>query len=239
MFKLRTNSNQDHSTTYNLAKPFFSWGSAEELFLFNKNGLCMCQGQNNTDGPGQHTLVHHLLQGNALAASNHAALACGNETLPNYHAAMQDLIMHMLPQCTLQMQCWLMRHKLCKTPDMSIQDFMTQLIKMNQYLNEFPLFMADQALPKDEILDIAKFGVPNSWQKTFDPTVHTIKEFIEFCKRLKFMEGFNPNDKPNKNSTQEMSSHMDTSVHSTGALMQPTKSSAHGNKNKKHKHSQD
>ncbi len=73
----------------------------------------------------------------------------------------------------------------------------------------------------------------------FDPMEHTINKFIEFCKRLKFAESFNPNNKPNKTTTQETSSHMDLSGHSMGAQMWPTKSSAQGNKNKKHKHLHD
>ncbi len=72
----------------------------------------------------------------------------------------------------------------------------------------------------------------------FDPTVHTVNEFIEFCERLEFAEGFNPSDKPDKNLTQEMSSQVDPSGHSMGALTQPAKSSAQG-KNKKHKHLHD
>ena len=56
--------------------------------------------------------------------------------------------------------------------------------------------------------------------------------------RLKFAEGFNPSDKPDKNLTQETSSQVDPSGHSMGALMQPAKSSAQG-KNKKHKHLHD
>jgi len=39
---------------------------------------------------------------------------------------------------------------------------------------DFLLFAADQALPKDEILDIAEFSIPAMWQKLmvlqgFDP----------------------------------------------------------------------
>jgi len=55
---------------------------------------------------------------------------------------------------------------------------MMQLVKINQYLNEFPPFAANQALPKDEILDIAKFVIPNTRQKImvlqgFDPACGT------------------------------------------------------------------
>jgi len=87
MFKLRTNSNQDHSTTYNLAKPFFSWGSAEELFLFNKNGLCMCQGQNNTDGPAS-TLLYIIF---------YRAMLLRLPIMRHWHVAMRPFPTTMLP----------------------------------------------------------------------------------------------------------------------------------------------
>jgi len=115
---------------------------------------------------------------------------------------------------------------------------MQQLVEINQYLNDFLPLTANQALHEDEILDIAEFTIPNTWQKTMvlqgiDLAVHTVNEFINFCKTLKFAEGFNPNEKPNK--TQEMSSEADPSGISTGALMWPAKSSAQG-KLKKCKH---
>ena len=49
-------------------------------------------------------------------------------------------------------------------------------------------------LPTDELMDIAEFSIPATWQKTmimhgFDPANHTIHKFIEFCKRIEFAEG--------------------------------------------------
>ena len=47
-------------------------------------------------------------------------------------------------------------------------------------------------LPKDEILDLLEFGIPNTWQKAmllqdFDPQVHTVNDFVQFCERLETM----------------------------------------------------
>jgi len=63
------------------------------------------------------------------------------------------------------------------------------VVEINVCLNKFPPFMANQALPENKILDIAKFAIPNMGQKTlilqgFDPAVYTINKFTKFCERL-------------------------------------------------------
>jgi len=73
-----------------------------------------------------------------------------------------------------------------KAQDVTICNFMTQLVEIDQLLNEFPP-EKNQALPEDKLLDIAKFAIPAMWQQTmvlqgFDPMEHLINEFIEFCK---------------------------------------------------------
>jgi len=158
-FKLWMNPNQDNSPTYDLAVPFFSQGSVEELLLFNKNIQWVCQGQINTDGLGWYALVHHLLQGDVLTAFNQAAMACGNRTLPNFCLTMQDLTSHVLPRHALQLQCRFMWHTICKTHYTSMCDSMMQLVEINQYLNEFLLFTANRAFPEEEIMNIAEFAI--------------------------------------------------------------------------------
>ncbi len=128
-FKLCMNPNQDNSPTYDLVVQFFSQGSMEELLLFNKNIQWICQGQKITVGPGQYALVCCLLQGNVLTAFNQAAMACGNKTLQKFYLTMQDLTMHMLPRCALQMQCQFMCCMLCKTHNVSTCDFLVWLLR--------------------------------------------------------------------------------------------------------------
>jgi len=153
-FKLQTSPMQDMSPTYDLSILFFSHGTAKELFDLIKNIQCICQGKNFMDGLGCYVLIRHLLQGDALTAFNHGATTQGNETIQNFKLVLQDLIMHMLPRCALQMQGRFMHHKLYKPFKVPVWDFMTQLMEINQILNNFSPFAADQALPKNEILDI-------------------------------------------------------------------------------------
>jgi len=139
------------------------------------------------DGPGCYALTRNLLQGDELAAFNCGATTCGNKTVQNFRLVLQDLIMHMLPRCALQMQGRFMHHKLYKPFKVPVWDFMTQLMEINQILNNFSPFAADQALPKDEILDIAEFAMPATWQKTmvlqgFDPTSHMMNKLLSSAK---------------------------------------------------------
>ena len=58
----------------------------------------------------------------------------------------------------------------------------------------FPPFQPNQQLPLDELLDIAEFVVPATWQRTmrmhgFIPIMHNENVFVEFCKRCEFNEG--------------------------------------------------
>jgi len=80
----------------------------------------------------------------------------------------------------------------------------TRLFELNKYLQRFPPFGHNQQLPLDELLDIAKFAVPQSWQHTmrmygFVPILHDENMFIEFCECIKFLEGPMDNQESMKN----------------------------------------
>jgi len=126
------------------------------------------------DQPGCCMLFGHLLLGECSLYFNHGAMTCGNDTAQNFKLVLKDLITHVFPRHVLQMQHRFMHCKLCKPFKVPVWDFMTQLVEINQLLNNFLPFAADQALSKDKILDIAKFAIPATWQKTrvlqgFDP----------------------------------------------------------------------
>jgi len=196
-FKLHTNPAQDTSPTYDLTVPFFNCGTAEELFDLVKNINRGCQGQNVTDGPNKYAVMRCVLQGDALTAFNRGAVQRGNEMVANFKLAVQDLVSHVLPRRALAIQRRYMRWFLQKAPGITICNFMTHLVEINQLLNEFPPFGKNQALPEDELLDIAEFAIPAEWQRTmvlqgFDPMEHSINEFIEFCEHLEFAEGIDP-----------------------------------------------
>jgi len=58
----------------------------------------------------------------------------------------------------------------------------------------FPPFQPNQQLPLDKLLDIAKFAIPATWQRTmrmhgFVPIMHDENVFVKFCKRCEFNKG--------------------------------------------------
>jgi hypothetical protein len=193
-FKLRTDPKDKDSTTYELTIGYFSKGTAEELLLFLRSVKKILKGQDVTTGPTQYALMRRLLQGDALAAFNKAAKENATETTANYEKCVQALITHVLPRKALAIQKRYMRRFLRKPKDMKVREFMNRLVEVNMYLKEFPPFSAEgQELPDDEIMDIAEFAVPATWQKTmimhgFNPTAGTPSEFVEFCERIEFSE---------------------------------------------------
>jgi hypothetical protein len=228
-FKLRSSPNDANSLTYEITVPFFRNGSPEELLLFLKLVDRVLAGTNTTSGPNKYALIRRLLQGDALTAFNNAATAEGNETNANYEICCQKLIKHAFPKKALTDQKRYMRRFLRKPRDMKTRIFMGRLIELNDYLELFPDFQDNQKLAQDEIMDIAEYGVPNTWQKTmvlqgFNPVDNTPAAFIEFCERLEFAEG--------SNSNQEMKSQSDSKNAKKGGPLH-AKTPERGNKKRK------
>jgi len=125
MLKLQPTLQQDTPPTYNLSIPFFSHGTAKELFDLIENIQLICQGQNLMNGPVCYTLVRHLLQGDVLAAFNCGPMTCGNKTIQHFKLVLHNLITHVHPSHALQMQHWFMHCELCKPFKAPLQEFMT------------------------------------------------------------------------------------------------------------------
>ena len=83
-------------------------------------------------------MTHCLLAVNALAACNMAAMVHENETNKNFI--------------------------LCKPARVNTQEFIACVNEMNKFLREFPMLNGEPttALPKDKILIVLEFRVPNS-----------------------------------------------------------------------------
>jgi len=80
-----------------------------------------------------------------------------------------------------------------KPHDLSMQEYMVDVNELNEFLKEFPGFVEGQELQHDEIMDIAEYGVPATWQRAmvvhgFNPLDHTVPGFIEFCEQMEFSE---------------------------------------------------
>ena len=193
-FKLRSVPTEEGSTTYELTVGYFKTGTPEELLLFLTSLKKIFVGQNITDGPNRYAIARRLLQGDSLAAFNRAATQHGTETVAHFEDTLKSLKAHVFPRKALANQKRYMRRFLRKPRDLSVREFTTRLVEINEMLNEFPPGANDQKLPDDELMDIAEYAVPATWQRTmlmhnFDPTIHSPQDFIEFCERIEFAEG--------------------------------------------------
>ena len=104
---------------------------------------------------------------------------------------------------------------------MSIRAYVNRVLELNDQLENFPGVNDNDngtKLPEDEVLDLLEFGLPETWQhamllQDFDPQVHTVNDFVQFCERLETLEkeekrkrDSNPKKKSsrlNKESTKE------------------------------------
>jgi hypothetical protein len=91
--------------------------------------------------------------------------------------------------------------------------------EINAWFTTYPVLDGDvnmpQGLSEDELLDLLKNGIPNSWKKEmlkqgFDITQKSIQEFVEFCERLEICEATNPTPQ-NNNNNRNNNNHPDKS----------------------------
>ena len=108
-----------------------------------------------------------------------------------------------------------MQRFLKKLRDMLVRDYITWVIEINNYLEEFlPTIVGRNAtkLPDNEILDLLEFGIPIKWQRqmqaqNFEPTAGTLRDFQNFCERLESaLDDPVTDDKSNKMCGQEKGS---------------------------------
>lgn len=202
MYKLRTDPENEESAKYDLTIPFFKSGTCEQYLNFARDLSKVIIGTNSVTGASKYLVTRRMLQGDALAKFEAAAATHGDETPENYILCLRDLTTHVFPARALKQQRRYMNRMMRKPRDVTIRAYMVRLVELNQYLVDFPPFQANQHLLEEQLLDIAEYGVPNSWQTKmrefgFDPVEHTMTEFIEMCER------FEENEDPPKEDSKE------------------------------------
>ena len=141
-------------------------------------------------------MARRLLKGDALTAFNNASTAHASESRNSFNAVIKSLTAHVFPMKALQQQKRYMRRFLRKPFDMKVQEFVSRMGELNEYLTSLPSAtpgIAATKLPEDEVLDILEFSMPQSWQRQmllldFNPIDATTQEFVHFCQRLEMGE---------------------------------------------------
>ena len=196
VIKCRIRPNDNDSPTFDLPIPYFGTGTPEEFLTWRDNLSKAIKGQDVTDGPGKFAMARRLLKGDALTAFNNGCTQFSTESSATFNAVIKSLTAHVFPMKALQQQKRYMRRFVRKPFDMKVQDFVSRMGELNEYLTSFPSAtpaIAATKLPEDEILDILEFSMPHSWQRQmmlmdFEPIDSTLQEFVHFCQRLEMGE---------------------------------------------------
>ena len=196
VLKCRADPTDDSSSTYDLPIPYYSTGMPEEWLRFERNLEKAFTGQNLTTGPQQYACLRRLLEGNALTVFDLKVAELGTQTTAHLQDILRALRREVFPQYALQQQKRFMRRSLRKPRNMSIRAYVNRVLELNDQLESFPGVNENDngtKLPEDEVLDLLEFGLPETWQhamllQDFDPQVHTINDFIQFCERLETLE---------------------------------------------------
>ena len=196
VLKCRTDPLDEGSSTYDLPIPYYSTGTPEEWLRFVRNVEKVFVGQNLTTGPQQYACVRRLLEGNALTVFDLKAAELGTQTLEHLGEVLRSLRDQVFPQRALQQQKRYMRRALSKPRHMPIRTYVNRVLELNDQLENFPGTgneIHGTKLPEDEVLDLLEFGIPENWQQAmllqdFDPQVHAVNDFVQFCERLETME---------------------------------------------------
>jgi hypothetical protein len=209
VFKLRTNPSNDDSPTYDLKALTFKAGSVEEFILWKRDLIKICIGQNVSDAAGKYAMTRRLLEGDALAAFNKAAIATGNETNANYATTMRALATHVFPKNALALQRQWFHRYMRKPSKHTMREYVARVIEINEMLTEFPPgFNAVQVIQDDEMKDLLEFSVPWQWRiemtkQAFRPIEHDLADIVEFCERQELAESVMSAMKKTPNNNEE------------------------------------
>jgi hypothetical protein len=204
-FKLLSVPGKRDSPTYEMVLYPFRTGTPEE---FIKTLICLdqvCKGQNLRDAKEKFVMARRVFLGETLTAFNNAASKAssledesdlGAETEDNYQKVLKEVGRAVFPLNAYAIQKQAMRRFMRKPKEMNVRIYVERMLELNKYLEYFPVKLGDPAaskMPLDDIMDILKFGIPNSWQNRmielgYDAQASTTSEFIDLCQRISYGE---------------------------------------------------
>ena len=101
----------------------------------------------------------------------------------------------MFPKKSAQLQKRYLRRCLTKGDEVTVKEWVTQVLNLNEYLKVFPTVngVSQQALNDTEVMEILEYGVLTTYRREFTvqglkPLTQGLKKFIDFCSRLEYCE---------------------------------------------------
>jgi hypothetical protein len=135
-----------------------------------------CIEHNLKDAKESYTIARRVFQGEALTAFNNAAAKMssladesdiGTETEAHYAKTLKEIGKAAFPLNAYPLQKQAMHRFMRKSKEMKIRIYVERMMELNKYLVYFTLKAGDLAtapMPMDDVINILKFGIPNTWQ---------------------------------------------------------------------------
>eukprot|EP00957_Ditylum_brightwellii_P076862 5842018-Ditylum_brightwellii.AAC.1 len=122
-----------------------------------------------TQGPASYAVAKMLLKGNALTVFNLTETTYGNQMVTHFKLCLDDMAAHIFPEKAGQTQKRYIQRNIRYSRDMTVKEWVAQILELNGYLKDFPATNGNptQPLNEDELLDILEYGVPASWCREF------------------------------------------------------------------------
>jgi hypothetical protein len=204
-FKLQSVPGKKDSPTFEVVVNPFRNGTPEE---FIKTLIALdqvCKGQNLKEAKDKYVMARRVFLGETLTAFNNASAKVsskadesdkGEESEDSFKLVLKEVSKAVFPLNAYALQKQAMRRFMRKPKDMKIRSYVERMLEINKYLEYFPVRTGEPdavSMPSDDIMDILKFGIPNTWQNRmielgFDTQASTTSEFIDLCQRISYGE---------------------------------------------------
>jgi hypothetical protein len=182
------------SATYEVEVKLFSSGTPEEWLEFLDVWEKVKNGQQLTTDTAQATVFANMLQGEALRVFEvRKTQVTLDATTRNFDALVQEVTRYFFPEQALVDQKRFLCHYNRKNASTPVCEYVSRLQDINQKLNQFPPFGANQAMSEDDLIEILEFSMPHAWnvemrERGFTPHTKTLQEVVEFYERSEILE---------------------------------------------------
>eukprot|EP00957_Ditylum_brightwellii_P202418 15330068-Ditylum_brightwellii.AAC.1 len=186
-YKLQTNPKDNKLAVYSLMVKYYKVGTPEEWFQFINAIAHVIKGQNIQDGEAAYSLVKSLLRGDTLQVFQNKEESQETKDDPAFTKCLAAVTEHVFPKKAYKIQKKYIRN-ICKHLRLGSHKYISQMIKLNDYLVNFPVPEGVTAtnISHEEFIDMLEDGIPFQWilelkKEGFNSSSVMIKEFLDTC----------------------------------------------------------
>lgn len=200
-FKLLSVPDKKGSPTFEMVLQPFCTGTPEEYIKTLSALDQVRKGQDLKDAKEKYVVARRFFLGLSLTTFDNASAKAsslpdqsdiGTETEENFKIVLIEVGCSVFSLNAYAVQKQEMRRFMRKTKEITFRSYVEHNLELNKYLQYFPVNPGDAKaaqMPSDDVMDILKFGVPNSCQNCmielgFDAQALTTSEFIDLCQQI-------------------------------------------------------